>query len=231
MKAPTIVVLILLFLSTNAAQTRRPASPKATPKVSVQTATTRDGRTVLLKSDGTWEYTDDPITPSAATPNSGAGITATNAASQSGELSLEAALVFRSGDVKPMARTVFYLLDDDLAKILRTAGLKTSQRYGAMQDTDHNLLFTFGSASKYPSLEDHAQFYSTATEALKPHIKQSITTDFSGKATFQNVPVGNYFLMGFGLTPRGFVLWNIAVEMKPGTSSITLDQNNAAFAT
>lgn len=230
MKAPTIVILILLFVSTAAPQTRRPSSPKATAKVSVQTATTKDGRTVLLKSDGTWEYTDDPVTPPAA-PSSAAGITSANVASQSGELSLEAALVFRSGDVKPMARTVFYLLDDDLAKILRSAGLKTSQRYSTMQDTDQNLLFTFGSASKYPSLEGHAQFYSTATEALKPHIKQSITTDFSGKASFQNVPVGNYFLMGFGLTPRGFVLWNVAVEIKLGSSSITLDQNNAAFAT
>jgi hypothetical protein len=225
MKAPTIVLLILLLVSTTLPQTRRASSPKATPKVSVQTATTKDGRTVLLKSDGTWEYTDDPVAPSAAV------VSPASDAAQWGALSLEAALVFRSGDVKPMARTVFYLLDDDLAKILRAAGLKTSQRYGTMQDTDQNLLFTFGSASKYPSLEDHAQFYATATEALKPHIKQSITTDFSGKANFQNVPVGNYFLMGFGLTPRGFVLWNVAVEIKPGSSSITLDQNNAAFAT
>jgi hypothetical protein len=38
-----------------------------------------------------------------------------------------------------MARIVFYLLDDDLAKILRSAGLKTSQRYSAMEDTDQNL--------------------------------------------------------------------------------------------
>ena len=230
MKAPTIVLLILLLVSTALPQTRRASSPKATPKVSVQTATTKDGRTVLLKSDGTWEYTDDPVAPSAAS-TSAAVVSPASPAAQSGALSLEAALVFRSGDVKPMARTVFYLLDDDLAKILRAAGLKTSQRYGTMQDTDQNLLFTFGSASKYPSLEDHAQFYATATEALKPDIKQSITTDFSGKAIFQNVQVGNYFLMGFGLTPRGFVLWNVAVEIKPGSSSITLDQNNAAFAT
>jgi len=228
MKAATIALLLLIFVSAGVSQTRRSSSPKT--KVSVQTATTKDGRTVLLKSDGTWEYTDDPVTPPPA-PTSPESITAANVPSRAGELSFEAALVFRSGDVKPMARTVFYLLDDDLAKILRSAGLKTSQRYGTMQDTNQNLLFTFGSASKYPSLEDHAQFYSAATEALKPHIKQSVTTDFSGKATFQNVPVGTYFLMGFGLTPRGFVLWNITVEIKSGSSSITLDQNNAAFAT
>ena len=229
MKAPTITLLTLLLISTTLSQTRRTASQKPPTKVSVQTATTKDGRTVLLRSDGTWEYTDDPVAPTSSS-KSPAPVSSVSVAPQSGALSLEAALVFRSGDVKPVARTVFYLLDDDLAKILRSAGLKTSQRYGTMEDTDQNLLFSFGSASKYPSLEGQAQFYATATEALKPHIKQSITTDFSGKATFQNVPIGNYFLMGFGVTPRGFVLWNLAVEIKPGNASITLDQNNAAFA-
>jgi hypothetical protein len=229
MKAPAITLLTLLLVSTTLSQTRRTAAQKAPAKVSVQTATTKDGRTVLLRSDGTWEYTDDPVAPTISS-NSPAPVLSASATPQSGTLSLEAALVFRSGDVKPMARTVFYLLDDDLAKILRSAGLRTSQRYGTMEDTDQNLLFSFGSASKYPSLEGQTQFYSTAMEALKPHIKQSITTDFSGKATFQNVQSGNYFLMGFGVTPRGFVLWNLAVEIKPGTTSITLDQNNAAFA-
>jgi hypothetical protein len=229
MNGPTIVLMILLIASTNVSQTRRSGSQKKPSKVSVQTATTKDGRTVLLKSDGTWEYADDPIATPTPSDSPAVG-SASSAAPQSGSLSLEAALVFRSGDVKPMARIVFYLMDDDLAKILRSAGLKPSQRYGRMEDTDQNLLFTFGSARKYPSLEHHEQFNSTATEALKAHIKQSITTDFSGKAIFQNVPTGSYFLMGFGVTPRGFVVWNIGVEIKPGSTSITLDQNNAAFA-
>jgi hypothetical protein len=47
-----IVLLMILLISTALPQTRGPPSSKATPRESVPT--TRGGRTVLLKSDGTW---------------------------------------------------------------------------------------------------------------------------------------------------------------------------------
>ena len=67
--------------------------------------------------------------------------------------------------------------------------------------------------------------------ALTPHILQTITTDFGGKASFQPVATGTYYLMGVTETPSGgWAVWNLRVDLKPGQNSVTLDQNNAAHA-
>jgi hypothetical protein len=68
MKTIIYLLTLALLLSTATGQTKRPAR-SATPKkapITIQTATTKDGRTVLLKSDGTWEFTNDPVVPPAA---------------------------------------------------------------------------------------------------------------------------------------------------------------------
>src|SRR5437764_14620029 len=74
-----------------------PAPNTAAADASTQTAVTRDGRTVILKNDGTWEYQQK--VPNAIVPT---------VSKQKGTLSIEAGLVFQSGDVKPVARTTFY---------------------------------------------------------------------------------------------------------------------------
>jgi hypothetical protein len=76
MKALAVICLILGFTAGAFAQTRRGnrssvATVKTNPEITIQTATTRDGRTVLLKSDGTWQYSSDP-TPPVSRSNVGA---------------------------------------------------------------------------------------------------------------------------------------------------------------
>lgn len=60
--AGALVLLLLGAASLDAQGTRRrtPATKPSEP-VSTQTATTKDGRTVILKSDGTWQF--EPTTP------------------------------------------------------------------------------------------------------------------------------------------------------------------------
>jgi hypothetical protein len=62
---PLIIIfcfILLTPLSPGLSQNKRPKwSPAKPPPVSTQTATTKDGRTVLLRSDGTWEYSADPV--------------------------------------------------------------------------------------------------------------------------------------------------------------------------
>jgi hypothetical protein len=190
--------------------------------VTTQTATTTDGRKVILKSDGTWEYADDAATePSAPAPP----------VKQTGVLALEAGLVYKSGDVKPVARTEFHLLDQDLVKILQDAGVTPKEGTSlARTAAQGNMAFTFALAAKYNSLPDNQSFYLAAMEAIKPHILKTVTTDFSGKANFEPVSAGSYYLMGLASTPRGFAFWSMPVEIKAGQTSIVLDQNNAAYA-
>ena len=229
---PAIVAPIAMLLLVNAAsfsaQTRnRNRAPVTRPSqpVTTQTAVTKDGRTVLLKSDGTWEYTSDPPNPVESKPK------VSTSARRNSNLSIEAGLVFRSGDIKPVARTTFYLLDAHPGNILKEAGVKPSDTGSGMDLEDPDkLAFSLGLAMRYAELPSERPFVSAAMEALKPHIIQTVTTDFGGKAQFSSVPAGSYYLFGVAQTPQGMALWNMKVDLNAGQNAVTLDQNNAAYA-
>lgn len=194
-------------------------SPSPTPKepVTTQAATTEDGRAVILRSDGTWEYDKNP--KPIPTP-------VKVAVEENGTLSFETGLVMKSGDVKPVARATFYLLDKDLENILTSSGFRS--------EGGSSILSTF--ALKYVSRQlEQLRGASVTTfdktmESVKPHIIASTTTDFGGKGQFSSVKPGTYYLMHVGEIGRNVVLWNLKVELKAGQNSLTLDQNNAATA-
>ena len=199
---------------------RPPAPNTAAADASTQTAVTRDGRTVILKNDGTWEYQQNALTPKAPTTSK-----------QTGVLSIEAGLVFQSGDVKPVARTTFYLLNADLAQILREAGIKPTDKLSeSAEPTDNDFVLSFAFANRYAALDKYQAFLPAALATIKPHIVQSVTTDFTGKAVFEPVPEGVYYLVGVATPAKAIVAWNLKVNVKAGQSSITLDQNNAEVA-
>jgi hypothetical protein len=219
----TIMAMMLIQTVIISAQTRRsnraPVARPASQTATSQTAITKDGRTVILKSDGTWEYAQDAPSPSASKPSRRDGV-----------LSIEAGLVYRSGDVKPVARTTFYLLDAHPGTVLREAGIRPSDTSSSNPDDPDGLASLLGLAIVYADLPSEQSFLSAAMTALKPHIVQSIATDFTGKAQFASAPAGTYYLMGASKTPRGMAFWNLKVELNSGQNSITLDQNNAAYA-
>jgi hypothetical protein len=180
-----------------------------------QTATTKDGRVVILNPDGTWKYAKEAETDI-----------------EKSRVSLEAAIIYRSGNVKPVARTEFHLLDQSLVQILRAAGLQPDRRWIQPQGDDEALVNTFAYAVT-TSLIDPT-FLSKALPALKPHIIQTVTTDFTGKASFDSIKAGSYFIVGIAQTATGssggHAVWNLKVDVKPGTSNVILDQNNAVYA-
>jgi hypothetical protein len=149
----------------------------------------------------------------------------------SSTLSVEAALVFRSGDVRPFARKKLYLLKTHPGKALQDANVRETSSRNTMDVSDPDRMATrLGMAMVYSSLPEEQKFLEAALIALTPHIVEVVTTDFSGKALFAAAQPGSYFLLAASETPRGMVFWNLPVELKPGQNSITLDQNNAAYA-
>jgi hypothetical protein len=144
----------------------------------------------------------------------------------SNSLSFETGVVFKSGDVKPVARATFYLLDESLEKLLMDVNF---QIYGG---TD----VMSGFALKYVSREleilrgSKSTIFDDTMLKLKPHILTSTTTDFNGKGQFTDLAEGVYYIMHVSEIGRSVILWNLRVEVKPGQNSVTLDQNNAAQA-
>jgi hypothetical protein len=143
---------------------------------------------------------------------------------------LEAGLVFKSGDVRPVARTTFYLLDDNPGKIMSLAGLSSDST--GLQDPYDGLAFKYGLSVAYAdlALPEYANFRQEAAAALKPNIVQTVITDFTGKARITGLAAGTYYLLGVYKTPKGIALWNFKVRVTPGQTAVTLDQNNAAVA-
>jgi uncharacterized lipoprotein YehR (DUF1307 family) len=149
-------------------------------------------------------------------------------------LSIEAGLVYKSGDVKPVARNEFYLLDDDAEKIIKEAGVEKKGRLKKWKEI--SWLDSYAAAklcvnrlTRCPALKDAWDLVNDVTEALKPHIVKSLTTGFDGKASFEPVTSGTYYVMGIYLRDEGFVSWNVKVELNSASQQLILDQNNSSM--
>jgi hypothetical protein len=126
-------------------------------------------------------------------------------------LSIEAALVYGSGDVKPLARVTFFLLDDEIVSILQQAKLAEADR----------------SDAKFTVLRLLAENDSRAAQAIAPHVVKSATTDFNGRATFAPVPPKTYYLFAISEAPSAF--FGIKVELTPGANNLIIDNKSIGF--
>jgi len=142
-------------------------------------------------------------------------------------LSIEVGLIYTNGDVKPVARTKFYLLDEDLAVILKPFD-ETPGTVGSMLDLDHTI-FTSESTDEEHRAKAKAQ-YDQIIAAIAAHTVATVTTDFSGKAKFESLTPGTRFIYGEFHVGRERVAWNTKVELKAGTdTAVTLDNNNRSY--
>lgn len=142
-------------------------------------------------------------------------------APQKSVLSIETGLVVQSGDVKPVARTEFFLLDDSLETILSNAGFNAQSGTTQIE----TLAATRYVGSKHGFKPESL---TKADEAIAPHIVAKLTTDFSGKGKFPEVAPKTYYIMSIAEVAGAVIIWNMKVDLKAGESSATLDQNNAA---
>jgi hypothetical protein len=74
--------------------------------------------------------------------------------------------------------------------------------------------------------EEHAR----VKAGLKNYIVEEATTDFEGKAQFQNIKPGIYYLYGhvhLGIFSSQF--WNLKVTLNPGVNSLILDNENSDY--
>ena len=175
------------------------ATPKPSPPVMVEKATTETGKLVLLKSDGTWEYDTAPRPAPVATPTP---------IDTKVILRFKAAVITRAGTVIPAARGSFSLLDEDLRTIVAT---KAAAKLNSSSSLDR--------ATAYMTSQDY--------DLIKPHIIAKTTTDFEGNGTFEVVEAKTYYIYFFDFIGQNSVLWSFKIDLKPGDNYVVLDQNNA----
>ncbi len=143
-------------------------------------------------------------------------------------LSIEAALIYRSGDVKPVARVQFLVLDESLATILSNSGITQPQDISIIT-TDKNMQLVITYAKAMLGAPGHERFLAQAEAAIKPHIVAAETTGFDGKAEINNAPAKPCYIVAVSRAGQSWLVWNLKAELKPGKNKILFDQNNAAF--
>lgn len=150
-----------------------------------------------------------------------------------GTLSIEAGIVYLHGGPQPVARTVFYLFDKnpdllwmELAKPWDAFVDKKKNALGAKEPIRLSAVFGNLNGILFYRRDEHELPYNS----LIQQSVQSVKTDFGGKAIFNPVLPGLYYVFGVAMTRRSTATWIYPVEIQQGEQLLTLDQNNAVRA-
>ncbi len=169
------------------------------------------------------------LAQSIAAPAPSASASAPSVSLNASVLSMRATVALKPGYPQAVARTTFYLLDNSLGTILKSAGLTIKGRDGqdkpAQTEDDYAIWFGFGANNL--RLMPIGDFYERAMTTLRPHILQTVITDFDGKARFAPVKRGDYFLLGVARTPKGFAVWQLKAPLHAPALDLTLTERNA----
>jgi hypothetical protein len=142
---------------------------------------------------------------------------------KTGKIELEAGLIFNSGDVKPVGRATFSVLKESAEKIVLT------QEHLDMYNRDISSL-GFGSQEKslagwsmygavlYMDGQITPSYAAAVRDAISKASVASATTGFDGKATIEDVPIGDYYLFGVYKFGKQTTYWNVPVSVKAGTN-------------
>lgn len=140
---------------------------------------------------------------------------------ETGDVEIEAAIVYKVGGAQPVARASFHLLDASFDSVVRESGAGLAiESMGAVD--------SYAFAARHP--ESHPGYAETVEAALRRHVKYTTKTDFQGKARFEKIRPGRYWLFGITETRGGHAGWNLPVTVEPGTQRLILDGDNAATA-
>jgi hypothetical protein len=144
-------------------------------------------------------------------------------------LKLETGIIFNNGDVVPVARTDFYLLDQDLETILRGASPPFTVEKNIPTLVSSYWVWSMKVAilGSGPRSRDKANL-DRASALIRPHVVATCTTGFKGDAEC-SAPRGSYYLLGFATIRQANVLWHLKIDLN-ADQKVILDQKNAVVA-
>ena len=156
--------------------------------------------------------TTAPSYPSSSTSVPPASSGAATVPADKGTVVIDARVATRTGAVQAVSNEKFYLLDKDLESILSDADLEPIE--------GNTLSDSFGLAVMYP--DRYGAFQRDALNAIKKHIKYSVTTGGDGKASMKDVKPDSYYLFGITKSRSGFAIWSSPVSIIGGENKLNL---------
>ena len=141
-----------------------------------------------------------------------------NGCSSDAKLEVEAQLVYSVGGPQPIAREMFFLYDVDPV----TLNIPDSD---GSRDRIVRKIIPFKNPTKAGS------YFPTDPEVnavIQPHVIKQVLTDFQGKAVFDNLRPGDYWLVGSAERRDSLTeYWMTKVTVGPGDNKILLSQDNS----
>jgi hypothetical protein len=111
-------------------------------------------------------------------------------------LVVEASITDKDGKTEPLAGQVFYILEKSPDHLLKAHDVKSEIGYARIMN------------------------------ALRNHADEFVVTDSLGKAKEKGLKEGAYYICGVHYTQYEAVVWNIAIELKPGDNLLVLNGEN-----
>jgi hypothetical protein len=161
---------------------------------------------------------------------------------------METGLILLSGEVRPVARTEFLLCDRDPEQLLRESDFASSLP-PRVRDSSRKLddgrpgdiLTIFAplapyATGRYPGGDPRAllmvaKAFQRGLQAIRQHAIAATTTDFAGRATFPQIPPGNYYIFGYTNIDKAGAVWSVPVEVRDATAAhIILDNSNSVHS-
>ena len=150
-----------------------------------------------------------------ATANVAAAAPATPAVARtSAVLTLASGLPTPAGGKNALVGHTFGLSREDFATVLTKAGFHPP--------TGTSVIPAWAEACKNRSPVCQQGFNAQGAASVA-----TVTLDAGGKATFSAVPPGVYYVFGSTRYGNGHLLWDVRVEVVPGTQMLTLNERNA----
>jgi hypothetical protein len=156
--------------------------------------------------------TTAPSYPSYSTSVPPSSSSVSTVPADKGLVVIDAKVATKSGAIQSVKNERFYLLDKDLDEVLSDADLEPIE--------GNSLSDSFGLAMMYP--DRYGDFQSKAMNAVKKHIKYSVTTGADGKGSIKDVKPDSYYLFGIMKTRSGFAIWSSPVSIIGGENKLNL---------
>jgi hypothetical protein len=150
-----------------------------------------------------------------------------------GSLTVSARLVYTDGQAQAVAGEAFYLLDADPLRLLIDGDRTEGRALASQVSREHPRLEALARVLDarrryaYPLGAEVGSFVEDARPVWERHVVQSAGTDREGRARFQNLRPGDYWLMGRAPTRGGLAFWNLPVRVERGSNQLSLEPDNS----
>lgn len=148
-------------------------------------------------------------------------------------LQVEARVANSVGEQQPVSSATLYLLSQDMMRLalVREGEMSPLEQKVFRENPDLRTLAGLMNGRRreaYSLGPDVTPFMEKSRPLWQPHVVQTSQTDTQGRATFDNLKPGDYWLMARTETPNGGVaFWNLTVSIGRGENGVRLDPGNS----